>query len=180
MKMEPSICLSSGRDFNFLCPEKSDFKLLDIAVALSKICRFTGHTRSFYSVAQHSVMCSHLVPRHLRLQALMHDAAEAFLGDVSTPLKQLLPDYKAIEKNVEAAVFARFGLPAELDPAVKQADLIMLRTEVHWFMPKHCANWPILAGIEPAPVRLMPLTPSQAQTEFLDRYQEITGNNPYL
>jgi hypothetical protein len=172
--------MSSGCEFNFLEPETSKFKLLDIASALSKICRFTGHTRQFYSVAQHSVMCSHLVPKEDRLAALMHDAAEAFIGDVSTPLKQLLPDYKAIEARVEAVVFARFGLPAELPSSVKAADLRMLATEAKKFMPREAMNWDILAFVELVPVNLVPWSPAQAQAEFLDRYQEITGLNPYL
>lgn len=178
--MEPSISTASGRVFNFLEPEKSDFTLHDIAVALSNICRFTGHTRSFYSVAQHSVMVSYLVPKEYALHGLMHDAAEAFLGDVSTPLKQLLPDYKRIERSVEVEVLGRFGLSAEMPECVKVADLRMLRAEALHFMPKSCMDWPCLQGVEPIEQRLIPMSPSQAKTEFLERYRAITGKNPYL
>lgn len=180
MKMEPSIALASGSYFNFLEPEKSKFKLLDIASALSKICRFTGHTRQFYSVAQHSVMCSYLVGREHRLQALLHDAAEAFMGDVATPLKRLLPDYKAIEKKAEAAVFARFGLPAELHKCVKDADLQMLRAEVKALMPRECLSWDMLVCVPDCGMKIIPMTPAVAEREFLSRYEEITGLNPYL
>lgn len=99
--MTPHILTYTGLHFPLLKPEYFHFNILDIAHALSQLCRFTGHTSSFYSVAQHSVMVASLVPADQALAALMHDAAEAYLGDVSSPLKALLPDYKLIETNVE-------------------------------------------------------------------------------
>ena len=163
----------SGTSFNFVCPELSVFTIKDIAHALSHLCRFTGHVRDFYSVAQHCVLVSHEVPTEFALHALMHDAAEAFTGDVSSPLKALLPDFQAIEASVEREVFTRFGLPIELPGVIKRADRVLLLTEQRDLM---CAG----AKLEDAPRGLLPLEnrittwfPSEAKRHFLRRFRDL-------
>lgn len=167
----PTILTHSGSYFNFLSPQDCPFTLDDIAHGLSNICRFGGQCDSFYSVAEHSVYVASLVPDHLRWAALMHDAAEAFIGDMPKPLKELLPDYKAVERRVEAAIAARFDLPAVMDPAIKHADRVMLRTEQHHLMQNN-DDWRWTDGVEPAPIAIFCLSPEAAKRLFLDRAEE--------
>jgi len=173
--MKPTILTSAGRYFNLVDPNHRHVCIHEIAHALAHICRFTGHVRTFYSVAQHSYHASYLVPPEYALQALLHDAAEAYIGDVASPLKHLLPDYKAIEAGVEAAVTRHFKLPAVLHPSVKRADLIMLATEQRDLMPAHADVWECIQGIEPMPQPIAPMAPQSARYCFLDRFFELTA-----
>lgn len=172
--MTPTILTSTGRYFNLLQPSHHHIEIGEIAHALGNICRFTGHVREFYSVAQHSYHASYLVPPEHALAALLHDAAEAYVGDVASPLKHLLPDYQGIEARVEAAVFKRFNIDTPLDPCIKRADLIMLATEKRDLMPEHLDDWDCLAGIAPMPQPLVPMAPPTARYCFLDRFFELT------
>jgi uncharacterized protein len=177
--MSPTIPTASGRYFDLLRPWQSAFSVLDIAHALAHICRFTGHTRVFYSVAQHSVLVSRIVPPQHAMSGLMHDAAEAFVGDVSSPLKQLLPEYKRIERRVEDTILAHFGLPStlhdsRLHESVKRADLVALRTEQRDLM-LNADPWTATDGIEPLAQTIDPLPPEAARQLFLARFAELGG-----
>ena len=174
--MQPKILTAAGRYFDFLAPERSEIGIEEIAYALSNICRFTGHTREFYSVAEHSVHVSRLVPPGDALAGLLHDAAEAFIGDVAKPLKLLLPDYAEIEARVEAAVLSRFGLDPALPASVKFADMDMLRVEQHQAMDAAAHDWGLPSFHNPQAklVRLEFWEPAEARMMFLQRLEEVT------
>lgn len=113
----PSIWTGTGY-LDLLNPCPADIDLGDIARGLSNLCRYTGLCETFYSVAEHSVHAADLArrdrqPVEVQRAVLMHDAAEAYLGDVSRPLKKLLPDYAHLERRMGEAIAERFGLPAD-------------------------------------------------------------------
>ena len=170
----PIITLHSGASFDLLDPWNSDFTVEDIAHGLSHICRYAGQCRGFYSVAEHSLLVSEMVPG-LELEALMHDAAEAFLGDITRPLKQLLPQYKSIEKDVEAALFQRLGLSLASMSQVKAADLRVLAAEQAQIMPAGTNDWAADAHVVPAPITVRFLSPATVKAHFLARYTELNG-----
>ncbi len=157
------IMLQSGGYFDLANPRESLFTIEDIAHGLAHICRFTGQGKHFYSVAQHCLMVSTLVPKELARLGLLHDAAEAFIGDVATPLKKLLPDYRKIEESVEAEVYRRLGISeadltryAEVKAADTQAFLLEKAT---LFGDAH------FLAIQ---------TPMEAKAAFLRRFKELS------
>lgn len=169
------ILTHTGKHFRFSHPEESVCSE-DIAHALARLCRFTGHTNQFYSVAQHSVLVSRLVVPEHRLAALLHDASEAYLGDVSMPLKSLLPEYRQIERRVQGAIMAHFGLPPELPPEVKYADMQMLALERSKLMPEDLTPWPCLEGVEMPKLPLVPWHAARAGVEFWNEFNKALGS----
>lgn len=168
----PSIIDSQGEYFNFLEPEKYPYPLRVIAHALANICRFGGHCPQYYSVAQHSVYVSLLVPPEYALQGLMHDAAEAFVGDVCKPLKDLLPEFKNIEDRVERALFASYGMSLPLHSSVKEADIVMLATEQKQLFGNEDV-WGYCKGRQPADLTITYMSPEQAEAFFINRCFEL-------
>ncbi len=172
-----SITMSNGNDFVFNNPDSADYSIEVIAQSLSKICRFGGHCNEFYSVAQHSVSVSDLVPDELKMEALLHDAAEAFVGDMPTPLKQMLPEYKAIELEIEKSIRQKYGLPEEMNPLIKEADIKMFVTECRDLMESSCAL-KSFTDIEPDEKTILTLTPIQSYYYFMARYRNLSISCP--
>lgn len=172
--MTPTILTRSGHYFDLADPQPDMVRIEDIAHALAHLCRFTGHTRVLYTVAQHSTHVSGTCPKHLALQGLLHDATEAYVGDIASPLKAMLPDYQAIEARVWLAIAERFGLPAELDPAIKDADLAMLTAERIYLMPRTPEPWPCEITHPPRVKFVLPQPPKLAREMFLARFEALT------
>ena len=168
----PTILLQSGWYFDLLDPEHSPFSIDDIAHGLSMTCRFAGQCSRFYSVAEHSVHASNHIDPRFAFQALMHDAAEAFVGDVSKPLKDLLPEYRVIERRIESAVLKVFGLSLPLAPEVKAIDIVMLATEQRHLMHNR-DDWDYTRGVIPLSISLPGWSPPIAKDMFLKRFEEL-------
>lgn len=191
--MNPYLLTHSGLRVDLLAPEPESVTLPDIAHALARICRYTGHVRALhYSVAQHSV----LVAQHLRdqghsaaiqAQGLLHDAHEAYTGDMASPIKRALlaiydsglagatdsgwygpalSPWASFETRHAASLRRRFRLPLELAGVVHAADLALLMAEKRDLMPPDAGDgWP--AGVDPAPMRICAMRAELAEADFL-------------
>lgn len=164
---------ASGVEFDLLEPRPEDVRIEDVAHALSNICRYTGHVRTHYSVAQHSVLVSHVCAPEDALWGLLHDATEAYVNDLAAPLKRMLPDYAAVEESVLTAVAEAFGLELPIPASVKRADLVLLVTEQRDLLPYH--GWTKVLDVTPLDEPVVPLPPGRAAAAFLGRYAELTG-----
>lgn len=166
-----SILLPSGFVLDLSAPDATGMPITDIALCLSSQPRWGGAARPWYSVAEHSVMTSRLVPAELAYAALMHDSEE-FLGDWPSPVKVMLNrDYvKARIEPVKNALRARFGFQDDV-PAIKHADLICMATELRDLLPHAWIEW----GHLPPPhhEKITPVGPEQAYDMFLERFDEL-------
>lgn len=155
---------ATGRAFFPLDPRPSEIFIADIAAALSKLCRFGGHTRKFYSVAEHCVLMAGKAPAEIALSALMHDASEAYLSDVIRPIKSSLTNYCAIEAALERVIAERFNLPFPMLPEVKRLDNAILADERDQAMTRPPKDWRL--SEPPLGVALQFWTPEKAAFEF--------------
>jgi len=166
------ILTHTGKRFDLFEPDADMIDPRDIAHSLAHLCRFNGYTREFYSVAQHSCLVADLVPAEHKLAALLHDATEAYLGDMTRPLKEWMPYYRGFEDVIWRRVCERFGLEIDLPASVRQADLIALATERRDLMPPDPATWDCLVGIEPAPEHIRPWSPTEARLTYHQRLMD--------
>lgn len=166
---DPWIQVYSGRVIGLLNPTADDILLADIAHGLSNICRFHGSCTVFYSVAQHSVGVSSLVSRENALWGLLHDASEAYLGDVARPLKIFLNGkYRKLEELFMKVICEKFDIPEREPPEIKEADNNMLLTERRDLLLEQEEEWGIPGN--PVPERIIPWSPRISKAEFLARY----------
>ena len=175
----PYLQTVSGRWVNPFDPDPDQLDAGDIARALANQCRFGGHCRVFYSVAQHSVIVSELVESRGgdaedSFAALMHDATEGYLGDMPHPLKHRSPlgaAFREAEAQLEQALRDRFRIRAGV-PEIKRADRALLATERRAFSSE-AWHWPELDGVEPLDLELRAWTPDEATAKFAARFAAL-------
>lgn len=151
----------------------------DISRSLSQQCRYQGHTLFHYSVAQHSLYVADYVESinpEFTLEALMHDAAEAYIGDIPRPIKDICPGIRDFEANVEAAVAKKFGLiwpySYSMECVIKYADLKLLATEsIQVMRTPHPKAWDL--RVAPLNLEIIPMDMEQAEADFLFRFEAL-------
>lgn len=163
----------TGKRFTVGNPNPDDIDIVDIAHSLSMQCRYNGHCDKFYSVAEHCVHLYEAAQPEDKLWALLHDATEAYLCDIPTPVKPLLKGYKDIERNLMAMIAKKYGLSEKMPETVHWLDTVILTDEIiqnlnmkdmdHWYEKPRLGitihNW----------------TPQQAEREFLERFNEAVS-----
>lgn len=171
------VLTASGRRFDLLAPDASAVDAKDLAHALSQLCRFGGHTRVPYSVAEHSLFVSRLVPERMALAGLLHDAAEAYVGDCVGPLAHRLPEFRAVEERIQRAIGRRFGVPFDdfRSPELRHADAVALLTERESLLPPSTHPWAEdLRGVSPLATPIYPMGHRHAKDRFLARLHDLS------
>ncbi len=163
----------SGRKFFPLNPRATDLDIEDIAHALALNCRFNGHCRVFYSVAEHSVRVSRACAPADALWGLLHDAGEAYLTDLPRPVKEQLGAFGELEDRLLKVIMGHFGLGWPMPESVRVADDVLLMTEARDLMAKAPEAWSIRA--EPLGGRIEAMTAGEAEQAYLARFAELAG-----
>lgn len=168
----------TGRHVHPLSPSPGEISIFDVAHSLAQTCRFLGHTKGFYSVAQHCVLVSQNVPPEDALWGLLHDASEAYLCDLPSPIKRdrEMAIYRAAEDRLMRAVCERYDLPREMPPSVKVADRLLLATEFRDVTTMDDPEWiRNECGVDPLDgYYILGWPPIVAEQRFLDRFEELT------
>jgi hypothetical protein len=150
--------------FDVLNPKPEDLRLIDIAHALSNLCRYGGHSPEFYSVAQHAVLCSYFPGTPIQqLKFLHHDDSEGLLVDMPRPIKKNLPQYVEIEERLQSIIFPWLGLEYPFTDDIHWVDNEMLKLEYKAFYggegerDPHFEFW----------------SPKEAKIKYLNRHEEL-------
>ena len=147
----------SGKGVSLFDPEPGCIDINDIAHHLANICRWSGATGDFFSVAQHTVMGLAICERERRPQWLLHDAEEAYFGDVIPPVKNQFPELNAAMINMRKFIYKELGVEYIYDAEIKRVDGEMLKWDLDHLIGKnfrHAKCW----------------SPSEARSEFLHQY----------
>lgn len=183
----------TGKKFYPFDPRPDEVDIIDIAHSLSLQCRFNGHVKEFYSVAQHSIHVCRVfselakkegfgASKQAHLCALLHDATEAYVGDLIRPIKIDMPQYKEMEEKVWRSILEHFGLLEvwehfPLEPLVKRADNILLATERRDLLPdgpgRARYTWAVEEQVEPDPIGVIPIPSERARVLFTELFERL-------
>jgi hypothetical protein len=163
----------SGKTYDVFRPTQNNYDIKDIAAGLSKLCRFGGQCKEFYSVAQHSVLVSRLLPPQYQMIGLLHDASEAYMVDLPRPIKYALPDYIIAEERLLAAILAQLANHSgPLPKCVKEADDFVLIWERRDIVPE-CDWWAPKTPPKDHYETIYGWTPKEAEYRFLMEYRNL-------
>jgi hypothetical protein len=163
----------TGKRIDLFAPKAEQIEIEDIAHALAHECRYAGHVKEFYSVAQHSVIVSRLCEPQDALWGLLHDGAEAYLGDVVKPLKVTgaFAAFREMEMRMQLAICSRFGLPPKEPGSVKRIDKAMVAIEARDLLAPLLPDWKDRTCLLDIAIRAQ--DPCTARASFLDRFYEL-------
>lgn len=167
----PWIETYSGKHFHLLQPTGVEIDIEDIAHSLANMCRFGGHVKHFYSVAEH---CVHVSTLTGNLDGLLHDASEAYVADIVSPLKPHLINYHHIENAIMLTIAKQYGILWPVSADTKDADVAQLKTEARHLLPSKGKDWiPDYPSKRKGGVIPKCWTPDQAKMKFLERFEEF-------
>lgn len=173
-----SILTYSGHFIEIPFAKDDQIHIIDIAHGLARTCRFGSQTIPFLSVAQHSVLGSYLVPERYRKAFMLHDSAEAYLGDLPSPIKRMIPQYLKIEILLLGRIADKFDvydLLFNYNEPIKLVDDIQLMTEARDTMHPRWMEEHTITHVEPHEKRINPWGIEMAEHLYLRRWTEITG-----
>ena len=185
MEVQRWIETCKGRAFYLETPV---FDIEEVAHALSNVCRYAGHCRRFYSVAEHSVLVADIMEVlgfGNPMEGLLHDGTESVLADIAAPWKALMPDYKRIESELDRALRKQFELPERISVGCKHADWIALAYEAEQLIPSQGRDWLMPDGVR-EDMQLFKRQvwngfigerPNDAEAMFLKRFERLGGRN---
>ena len=159
----------SGRKFHYLNPSSDEICIEDIAHALALTCRFGGHCKTFYSVAEHSYRVAMLVPDNDKCAALLHDAHEAYLHDVPRPIKQDIIGYKLIADKIQDKIHDKFSVTVHNPTLLKYYDDVLLSAEARDIMVT-TQDWEYLPNDKLLEIK--PTNWQMAEKIFLDFWED--------
>lgn len=166
----------SGKKFSLVDPQPEDVDIVDVIAALGNVVRFAGHCRGAYTVLQHSVHVCDACPDEFRYDGLMHDAPEAYYGDITRPMKDVLSklfdgQFSRWTEKIDRVVHYALGIPWPVPRPVKHADCVVLATEARDLMGPLLELWRCM----PPPLKreIVPLPPQQVYSMFVDRYKKF-------
>ena len=173
------ILTHKGHAFSFSHLESNVYDLDDIAHALAMTCRFGGFTDYHYSVAQHSCYMAEELFREtgdpaLALDGLMHDAEEYVMGDMKTPLKNMMPEFRAMSARVDSYIrveFNQFGVPLEMQPLTKEYDTRILLDEKYALLPSDGPAWEFEKTHKPLGIQIQKWSPGLAEARFRELFK---------
>ena len=170
----------TGKNLDLLNPDPKEIDIKDIAHHLAKLDRYNGAGHYTFSVGHHSLLVSDALPKEYKLHGLLHDATEAYLGDVVSPLKQLLPEYRKIEQGVMNAICTKFEITFPRPCIIKKADMSVMAAEMN-----QVVKWPDLPQKQglPEPPKGMVIEPmnwQKVKKVFLERFKELSKEHELM
>lgn len=166
-----------GNTLELLAPDENQIDPRDIAHALSQICRHGGHTRTFYSIAQHSCIVADLAPEEHKLAALLRHATKAYFGEVVWPLSHVMPGYESIQDQIWLSICKRFWVDSVLPDCICHIEQIVTATEYRDLMPPRPAAFDDLKGVEPLKRPIRPWGIQEARDNYFQRLMDQLGTD---